>query len=203
MLVQPPPDGPQLHYARHFVLLGLISAVLLIPGVAKALYALGGGPGWHGISGFDALFALCGFLHALTVAVSLRRKPPLWRAAALVAGASLLNVAVLHLGFFVVRLGAGPVATGPAILISACLGAGAYASLTRLLLRFRLGFIALAPVACLFGSLAGTIGAHFASNFMVLTVAWWFAFSAWLYGADQWPALARRARADAAKRQVS
>jgi hypothetical protein len=203
MLVQPPPGGPQLHYRRHFVLLGLVSAVLVIPGVAKSLYALGGAPAWHGISGFDALFALCGFLHALIVAVSLRAKPPLWRPLVFIAGASFLNLCVLHLGFFIVSLEAGAVATGPAILVSACVGACAYASLTRLLLRFRLVFIALAPVACLFGSLAGTIGAHFASNFMVLTIAWWFAFSAWLYGADQWPTLAQRARADAAKRRVS
>jgi hypothetical protein len=203
MVVHPGPGGPQLHYPRHFVLLGLIGAVLLIPSVAKPLYALGAQPSRHGLSGFDALFALYGLLHALAVAASLCGHRPFWRPVVFVVAAALLNVGVLHLGLVIARLQSEPVAMGPVILVSAGVGAGAYALLARLLLRFRWAWIALAPVACLFGALGGMIGAHFASNFMVLMIAWWLAFSVWLYCADQWLDLVRRARADATEPGVS
>jgi hypothetical protein len=201
MLVQPECRGPQLHYARHFALLALIAGALLVPAIAHSLYGLGARPSRHGLSGLDALFALIGCLHALAVAACLRGRRPLWRPVAFVAAAALLDVGVLHLGLVVARLQSEPSASGPAILAAACSGAVAYAFLTRLLVRFRRAWIALAPIVCLFGALAGMAGARLASNFVLLTIAWWFAFSAWLYCADQWLELVRRARADMAERR--
>jgi hypothetical protein len=201
MLVRSGPAGPQLRYGLHFSLLALTSAALLVPAIAQSLYRLGARPSWHGLSGFDALFALTGCLHALTVAACLRGRRPLWRPVAFVLAAALLDVGVLRLGLLVARLQSEPSASGPAILAAACSGAVAYALLTRVLVRFRLAWIALAPVACLFGALAGLAGARLVSNFVLLMIAWWFAFSAWLYCADQWLELVRRARADMAERR--
>jgi hypothetical protein len=200
MLVQREPGGPQLHYLRHFVLLAIIAAVLLTPVIAKPLYGLRDRLSWHGVSGYDAEFALYGLLHALAVSVSLRGHRPVWRLPAFVIAAALLNVGVLHLGLLIVRLQSAPISSAPVILVPACLGAIAYGLLARLPLRFRASWIPLAPVACFFGSLLGMIGAHLVSNFTMLMAVWWFAFSAWLYCADQWSALVRRARASAAER---
>jgi hypothetical protein len=194
MLVHPELGEPQLHYLRHFVLLGLMAVVLL--SVAKPLYALRE----HAsslISGFDAQFVLYGLLHALAVAVSLRGRRPFWRPAAFVLAAPLLNVGVLHLGTAIVHGEALSSAGWLVILAPACLGAIAYALLTRLVLRFRWAWLALAPVAGLVGAVAGILGTRLVSDFTVLAAAWWFAFSAWIYCADQWLALVARARESA------
>jgi hypothetical protein len=200
ILVQREPGGPQLHYLRHFLLLAIIAAALLTPVIAKPLFGLRDRLSAHGLSGYDAEFALYGLLHAVAVIASLRGHRPLWRLPAFVIAAAFLDVAVLHLGLLIVSLQSAPGSSAPVILVPACLGAAAYGLLARLLLRFRAGWIPLAAVACLCGALLGMIAAHLVSNFTMLMAGWWFAFSAWLYCADQWSALVRRARASMAER---
>lgn len=191
MLVQVPSDEPQLHYLRHFLLLAAFSGLLLAPGVSMPVHGFFDGLSWRSLSGIDAQFALYGLLHALAVAVSLRSRPPGWRLPVFLAGAALLDVGVLHLGSALLRGPAAP--SWLVILVPACVGALVYAALTRLLVRIRAASIAAAPFACWFGCLAGMAGTHLLSSPKLLIVAWWFAFSAWLYAADRWPSLARRA----------
>jgi hypothetical protein len=195
MLVHAQAGSPQLNYRRHFTILALLAAVLVIPALARPWHELRNRFAWHAFTGYDAEFALLGLLHALAVVASLRRRPPLWRPLIFVVAAALLNVGVLHMGYALLRAQTAPISSAPAILIPACLGAAAYALLTRLLLRFRVAWIALAPAACLAGSLAGMVVARLWSDFTALMIGWWFAFSAWLYCADLWLELVRRVRA--------
>lgn len=201
MLVQATPDEPQLHYLRHFVLLGAFSGLLLAPAASRPIHGFLDGLSWRSLSGIDAEFALYGLLHALAVVVSLRTRPRAWRAAIVLVAAAFLDVCVLHLGTALWDGRSAP--SWPVILVPACAGALAYAAVIRLLVRLHAASVAAAPAVCWFGCLAGMIVAHFIWTPTVLIACWWFAFSAWLYGAERWPSLARRARAAADGRVVS
>jgi hypothetical protein len=201
MLVQSARDEPQLHYPRHFALLAAFSGLMLVPGAWRTIHGFLDELHWRSLSGMDAEFALYGLLHASAVAVSLRFRPPAWRLSMFLGAATALDVGVLHLGSTLLR---GPSAPSwLVIFVPACAGALAYAGIARLLVRFRATSIAAAPLACWFGCLAGMAGTHILSSPRLLIVAWWFAFSAWLYAADRWPSLVRRARAEAADRRAS
>jgi hypothetical protein len=192
-------DEPQLHYLAHFALLAAISSLLLVPATSKPIHGFLDGLRWRSLSGIDAEFALYGLMHALAVAVTLRSRPPAWRLLVFLTAAAVLDIGVFRFGAALWDGGSAP--NWPVILIPACAGALAYAVLIRLLIRFRAAAIAAAPVAGWFGCLAGMAAAHLAPTPALLIVGWWLAFSVWLYYADRWPSLARRARAEAAERR--
>lgn len=164
-----------LFYARHFLLLGCIAAVLAASSP------------WRPSLGAVASFGLYGALHSSTVVLSLRAPQPLWRKLLFIAIAASLSMLSVMLGLYGGHvIGTLPGTVGPFILLafSSGLGAASYALLVRrfwiaglplrALLWITLGCVLAVLVVLLVGMLLKTVGG------LGFAVSWWLAFSAGL-----------------------
>lgn len=165
-----------LRYARHFLLLACIAAVLAASSP------------WRPPLGAVASFGLYGVLHSSTVVLSLRVPQPLWQKLLFIAIAACLSMSSVMVGLYGGHfIGTLPGMVGPIILLALAsgLGAASYAVLVRRfwiadlplrgLLWITLGCVLATLVVLMAGMLLNTVGG------LGFAVAWWLAFSAGLW----------------------
>jgi hypothetical protein len=173
-----PSSAGTLHYARHFVLLTGVVAVLAAANR------------WSHAAGAVASFGIYGALHASTVSATLRRPQPLWRKLVFVAFASALSMLSALVCFHASRFfGRLPGMAGYALLLTLAsgLGAASYASLMRLYFRSHLSPRAVGSITlgCVMATLAVLLsGAYLRGGGFCFAAFWWFAFSIGLWHFD-------------------
>jgi hypothetical protein len=174
-----------IQYARHFALLGLLTAALA---VAQPI---------AGSLGIRFEFALYGALHAAALALSMvgGARPSGARRLLFIAAAATLALATARLGLFGLRVVGGLGGSGgPWVILAVCaaLGALAYGALIRVVLgtpggmvwsRRSVGATSLGCAAAVSACCAAGRGFHTASP-LLLVAPWWFALSGglWLAG---------------------
>ena len=160
-----------LHYTWHFAMLVVIGTVLAVAGPWRLQFGLAGS------------FAIYGGLHAMLLAICLRRAESLWRRCCFVALGSIISMANAALCIMAARLLGGVAGRWVAVTIltvGAAVGAGAYvAGLrhcfgARLPLRARLSIVAACAAATLIVFAAGL---HAAAGGFGIAAAWWAAMS--------------------------
>jgi hypothetical protein len=169
-----------LDYTRHFALL-LALAVGLV-GVSRFVPAL------LSPSGVAGRFALYGAAHALTLVLSLTPRPSARRQVALVAAAAAMSAATAWLTVALVPRLSSLSGPGPMLAAAAALGAWAYASTIRRVLRTSLGAHAAVwiSLACAAAVAAAYPWVKHLPSFagLGLAISWWLAFSAALASQD-------------------
>ena len=166
----------QLHYARHFALLASIAGLLAVTTV------------WRAPAGIDIAFASYGAFHAGSLTASLRSPPSHWRRVMFVVAAAVVSVLATHAGiaFFWSVRGFSQIMFFTAIAVSSIAGAVAYGLLLRSVLDFRFPIVgmAMAPAVSAPAALAAYAAGGLNQLGLWVAVAWWFAFSGWLWYAD-------------------
>jgi hypothetical protein len=167
-----------LYYARHFGLLACLAAVL------AATHR------WNPAIGVVVTFGIYGALHASSIAVTLRARPPAGRRLRFVVIASSLSMLSVALGMYVSRFIGGSMGMAQNALLlslSSGIGAATYASLIRRFFGAHLTLSAI--VAVVLGCIAATLAVFLSGIFLnggALWVAasWWFAMSLGLWVHD-------------------
>lgn len=164
-----------LLYARHFILLACVVAVLAMTDRSSTLGAI-------------ASFGIYGALHSSMVAVTLSAPQPLWRKLLFVAIGSCLSMLCVALSFYASR-SIGRLAGMPALLlaVSSGLGAASYAILVQRCFAARLARRALFHITL--GCVAATLavlasGIYRRGGGLWFAAPWWFTFSAGLWYHD-------------------
>jgi hypothetical protein len=166
----------QIRYGRHFFLLGLFAASLIL---------------WNRFAPANRLitsFAVYGALHAVAFVLTLRSNAPLGRRVLFVVAAALLSMVTLEVGLAGTKVMAGSLGRWglEAVLgVSSAIGAVCYGCLIR---RFwvrglSLGSLAAISAGCM---LATLLAFHTLDRFSYLgrgwlAVLWWWAFSLGLW----------------------
>jgi hypothetical protein len=173
-----------LDYTRHFVLLlalavGLVAASRLAAALSPGLLPTGAlllSP-----SGIASQFAVYGAMHAFALVSSLAPRPSTRRRIALITAAGAMSGATAWLTVVLVRRMSNLSGPGPILVTAAALGAWAYASTIRCLLRVNLaarsiGWISLATATAV--AAAYPWATHRVSDAgLMLAIPWWVAFS--------------------------
>jgi hypothetical protein len=146
---------------------------------------------WRVEPGAGSAFAIYGALHAATLAVSLRIPKPLPQQALFVAAAALISMLTVRAALYALRFAAElPALAGPLVLLASTsvLGAFAYGTLIRRVLKYKCGFAALAATSllCMAATCVGfAAGRHYrVLSSLWLAIPWWFAFSGSLWYHD-------------------
>ena len=167
-----------LYYARHFCLLACVAAVLVAT------------RGWNPAIGVVATFGIYGALHASTLAVTLRARPPAGRRLLFVAIASSLSMLSVALGLCASRLIGGSTGMAQSALLlslSSGIGAATYAILIRRFFAAHLAPSAIAAIVlgCIVATLAVLVsGIYLKGAGLWVAVSWWCAFSLGLWVHD-------------------
>jgi len=174
-----------LDYPRHFGLLLAAAAGLVIAGRVAAVLAPAD---LVGAGGITTEFAVCGALHALALAMSLKDRPSLGRQTAFVAVAAASSLSTAALSLALLRRIAWPGALLPILMAAAALGAWVYTATIRGVLKRSAGprSAALIASACAAAVAAAyPLVRHFPRAFgLALAMAWWLAFSGALWARD-------------------
>ena len=164
-----------LYYARHFCLLACVAALLAAT------------RGWNPAIGVVATFGIYGALHASTLAITLRARPPAGRRLRFVVIAASLSMLSVALGLGANRfIGGSTGMTQTALLLSLSSGIGAatYASLIRRFFEAHLTLSAIVTVVlgCIVATLAVLVsGLYLKGGGLWVAVSWWFAMSLGLW----------------------
>lgn len=162
----------RLSFHRHFVLLAIASVVLVVLKLVPS-QLLG-----------ENQFVLFGALHAMTVVGALRRPRPVLASGAFVIAGAILSVGAFYLGTFLGGLLGGDLAFYAMLGFASAVGASTYALVVRLLFlpQLPVSSVAIIAVGCVAATLAAVAVATAAQfNDIVLTLAWWWAFSGLLW----------------------
>jgi hypothetical protein len=137
-------------------------------------------------------FEIYGALHAMTVAGALRQPRPVLAIGAFVIVGAVLSVGAFYLGLASGSLFGEALGVNAALAFGSAIGASTYALAVRLfwLPQLALSSVAIITAGCAMASLA-TIAVATALHFndiSILTLAWWWAFSAllWSQAARRW-----------------
>ncbi|MDP8983876.1 MAG: hypothetical protein M3N97_02340 [Pseudomonadota bacterium] len=166
-----------LLYARHFILLACVVAVLAATNRSRTLGAI-------------ASFGIYGALHSSMVAVTLSAPQPLWRKLLFVAIGSCLSMLSVAVSFYASRLIGRPAGmAGSALLlaVSSGLGAASYTVLVQRYFAARLARRALLRITL--GCVAATLavlasGIYMRGGGLWFAAPWWLSFSAGLWYHD-------------------
>jgi hypothetical protein len=167
-----------LYYTRHFSLLACLAAVLAAT------------RGWSPAIGVVATFGIYGALHASTLAVTLRARPPAGRRLRFVVIAASLSMLSVALGVCASRFIGGSMGlpqTALPLCLSSGMGAATYASLIRRFFGAQLAPAAIVTVAlgCIAATLAVLVsGIYLQGGGLWVAVSWWFAMSLGLWVHD-------------------
>jgi hypothetical protein len=166
------------YYARHFGLLACVAAVLAATRP------------WSPAIGVVATFGVYGAVHASTLAVTLRARPPAGRRARFVAIAASLSMLSAALGLCASHFIGGSMGRAqPALLLalSSGIGAATYASLIRRFFGAHLTLSAIVTVVlgCVVATLAVLLsGIYLKGGGLWVAISWWFALSLGLWRYD-------------------
>jgi hypothetical protein len=166
------------YYARHFGLLACVAAVLAATRP------------WSPATGVVATFGIYGAVHASTLAVTLRARPPAGRRARFVAIAASLSMLSAALGLCASHFIGGSMGRAqPALLlaVSSGIGAATYASLIRRFFGAHLTLSAIVTVVlgCVVATLAVLLsGIYLKGGGLWVAISWWFALSLGLWCYD-------------------
>jgi hypothetical protein len=167
-----------LYYTRHFSLLACLAAVLAAT------------RGWSPAIGVVATYGIYGALHASTLAVTLRARPPAGRRMRFVVIASSLSMLSVALGLLASRYVGGSMGMAQTALLlsmSSGIGAATYATLIR---RFFGAHLTLSTiVTVVLGCIAATLavlasGLYLKGGGLWVAISWWFAMSLGLWFHD-------------------
>jgi hypothetical protein len=167
-----------LNYARHFCLLACLAAVLAAT------------RRWSPAIGVVATFGIYGALHASTLAVTLRARPPAGRSLRFVVIAASLSMLSVAVGVCASHFIGGSMGMAQIALLlcsSSGLGAAAYASLIRRFFGAHLTLAAIVTVVlgCIAATLAVLVsGIYLKAGGLWVAVSWWFAMSLGLWAHD-------------------
>jgi hypothetical protein len=144
---------------------------------------------WSPAMGVEATLAMYGALHASSLAVTLRTRPPVGRGLRFVviaAALSMLSAALARFASLYIRGPMGMTQLALLLSLSSGIGAATYASLIRRFFGAHLTPSAVATVA--FGCIAATLavlvsGMHLKGGALSVALSWWFAMSLglWFY----------------------
>lgn len=169
----------QIHYPRHFLLLGAFSVLLAVISRLRLLTSP------------DASFAVYGALHAVAVVLSLGRRSG-WPQCLFIVLAAGLCVMSLYVGMWVMHLLGGlpgNIGLYAALGIGAWTGAVTYGISIRLwqIHRFNRRSLAMTGIGCVAATYAAflTLGYFHSLGRWWLPVLWWFAFSGGLWYRDR------------------
>jgi hypothetical protein len=167
-----------LNYTRHF---GLLACVATLLAATRR---------WNPAIGVVPAFGIYGALHATTLAVTLRARPPAGRRLLFVAIASSLSMLSVALGMCASRLIGGSTGMAQSALLlsmSSGIGAATYAILIR---RFFAAYLAPSAIAAIvLGCIVATLvvlvsGIYLKGAGLWVAVSWWFAISLGLWVHD-------------------
>jgi hypothetical protein len=166
-----------MYYARHFCLLACLAAVLAAT------------RGWSPAIGVVAIFGVYGALHASTLAITLRARPPAGRRLRFVVIAASLSMLSVALGMCASRFIGGSmrmIQTALLLSLSSGIGAATYASLIRRFFGAHLTLAAIVTVVlgCIAATMAVVVsGLYLKGGGLWVAVSWWFAMSLglWFY----------------------
>jgi hypothetical protein len=166
-----------LYYTRHFSLLACLAAVLAAT------------RGWSPAIGVVAAYGIYGALHASTLAVTLRARPPAGRRTRFVVIAASLSMLSVALGLWASRFVGGSMGMARTALLlsmSSGIGAATYATLIRRFFGAHLTLSAIVTVVlgCIVATLAVLVsGIYLKGGGLWVAVSWWFAMSLglWFY----------------------
>jgi hypothetical protein len=167
-----------LYYARHFALLACLAALLAAT------------RRWNPAIGVVAAFGIYGALHATTLAVTVRARPPAGRRLWFVVIASSLSMLSVVLGVSASRFiggSTGMARTALLLSLSSGFGAATYASLIRRFFGAHLAPSAIATIAlgCIVATLVVLVsGVYLKGAGLWVAVSWWFALSLGLWVHD-------------------
>jgi hypothetical protein len=165
-----------LYYTRHFSLLACLAAVLAAT------------RGWSPAIGVVATYGIYGALHASTLAVTLRARPPAGRRMRFVVIAASLSMLSVALGLCASRFigSMGMAQTALLLSMSSGIGAATYATLIRRFFGAHLTPSAIVTVVlgCIVATLAVLVsGTYLKGGGLWVAISWWFAMSLglWFY----------------------
>jgi hypothetical protein len=167
-----------LYYTRHFSLLACLAAVLAAT------------RGWSPAIGVVATYGIYGALHASTLAVTLRARPPAGRRMRFVVIAASLSMLSVALGLCASRLVGGSMGMAQTALLlsmSSGIGAATYATLIRRFFAAHLTLSAIVTVVlgCIAATLAVLVsGIYLKVGGLWVAISWWFAMSLGLWFHD-------------------
>jgi hypothetical protein len=167
-----------LYYARHFCLLACLAAVLAAT------------RGWSPAIGVVATYGIYGALHASTIAVTLRARPPAGRSLWFVVIAASLSMLSVAFGLGASRFIGGSMGMAQTALLlstSSGIGAATYATLIRRFFGAHLTLSAIVTVVlgCIAATLAVLVsGIYLKGGGLWVAVSWWFAMSLGLWVHD-------------------
>ena len=166
-----------LYYARHFALLVCLAALL------AATHR------WNPAIGIVATWGIYGVLHASTLVVTLRARPPAGRGLRFIAIASSLSMLSAALGLCASHFvgGSGMARTASLLSLSSGIGAATYVSLIRRFFAAHLRRSAIVTIVlgCIVATLAVLAsGLYLKGGGLWLAVSWWFAMSLGLWVHD-------------------
>jgi hypothetical protein len=167
-----------LYYTRHFSLLACLAAVLAAT------------RGWSPAIGVVATYGIYGALHASTLAVTLRARPPAGRRMRFVVIAASLSMLSVALGLCASRFvgrSMGMVQIALLLSMSSGIGAATYATLIRRFFGAHLTLSAIVTVVlgCIVATLAVLVsGIYLKGGGLWVAVSWWFAMSLGLWVHD-------------------
>ena len=166
-----------LYYTRHFSLLACLAAVLAAT------------RGWSPAIGVVATYGIYGALHASTLAVTLRARPPAGRRMRFVVIAASLSMLSVALGLCASRFigSMGMAQTALLLSMSSGIGAATYATLIRRFFGAHLTLSAIVTVVlgCVVATLAVLVsGIYLKGGGLWVAISWWFAMSLGLWVHD-------------------